>query len=408
MGQFTAVQPDFSGEPVQETGVDETAQRLDDAVRLLARRLAPELQAHRAQAGVPDIERPNVLSNRATISNAMPPYRRSRTISWLLILLLTIALIPAIASGVMVWADYLRAAHALRLGPSERIPLDPWLSTTMPKQESSQPKQSAKLRAAAFSVPRIIKAEPSKNISFPIALDPPEAIPPRSIVAIRGLPAGTVFSNGRRYGETEWNVRPDNLRDLRLTLPKTSTGQRALSIELIAADGTTIATAATRLDVATKLRGATALRPAETEHINNLISHGQRMVDLGYFAGARAFFKRAAEAGSGEAALALGTTYDPALIAEIGAQGIEPEPREARIWYERAKDLGAQDAEAKLKALESATHETAASAIPETSVPATDDTSSETVPVSSERQEWIELSGAANLTVVPSSSAPDN
>jgi hypothetical protein len=308
----------------------------------------------------------------------------------------------------MVWADYLRAAHALRLGPSERIPLDPWLSTTMPKQESVQPKQSAKLRAAALSVPRIIKAEPSKNISFPIALDPPEAIPPRSIVAIRGLPAGTVFSNGRRYGETEWNVRPDNLRDLRLTLPKTATGQRALSIELIAADGTTIATAATRLDVATKLRGATVLRPAETEHIDNLISHGQRMVDLGYFAGARAFFKRAAEAGSGEAALALGTTYDPALIAEIGAQGIEPEPREARIWYERAKDLGAQDAEAKLKALESATHETAASAIPETSVPATDDTSSETVPVSSERQEWIELSGAANLTVVPSSSAPDN
>jgi TPR repeat protein len=193
-----------------------------------------------------------------------------------------------------------------------------------------------------------------------------------------------------------------------LTLPKTATGQRALSIELIAADGTTIATAATRLDVATKLRGATVLRPAEAEHIDNLISHGQRMVDLGYFAGARAFFKRAAEAGSGEAALALGTTYDPALIAEIGAQGIEPEPREARIWYERAKDLGAQDAEAKLKALESATHETAASAIPETSVPATDDTSSETVPVSSERQEWIELSGAANLTVVPSSSAPDN
>ena len=417
MGQFTRAQPDFSGEPVQETGVDETSQRLDDAVRLLARRLAPELQVH--QADIPDIERPNVLSNRAIISNAMPPYRRSRTISWLLILLLTIALIPAIASGVMVWADYLRAAQALRLGPSEKIPLVAWLSTTMPKQESVQPKtmprqesvqpkQSAKLRAVALSVPRTIKAEPSKDISFPIALDPPEAIPPRSIIAIRGLPAGTVFSNGRHYGETEWNVKPDNLRDLKLTLPKTASGQRALNIELIAADGTTIATAATRLDVATALRGATALRPAEAEHINDLISHGQRMVELGYFSGARAYFKRAAEAGSGEAALALGATYDPALIAEIGAQGIKPEPREARIWYERAKELGAQGAEAKLNALKRATHKTAAPAIPETSVSATDDTSSETVPVSSERQEWVELSGAANLRVGPSSSALDH
>ena len=48
------------------------------------------------------------------------------------------------------------------------------------------------------------------------------------------------------------------------------------------------------------------------------------MVDVGYFPGARGYFKRAADAGSAEAALSVGT-YDPVFIEEIGAQGIKPD-----------------------------------------------------------------------------------
>ena len=61
------------------------------------------------------------------------------------------------------------------------------------------------------------------------------------------------------------------------------------------------------------------------------------MIDVGYFAGARAYFKRAAEAGSGDAALLLGATFDREFIDKIGAHGIKPDPQEARGWYERAK-----------------------------------------------------------------------
>ncbi len=75
------------------------------------------------------------------------------------------------------------------------------------------------------------------------------------------------------------------------------------------------------------------------------------MVDVGYFAGARAYFKRAAEAGSGQAALLLGATYDQAFIDKIGAQGIKADPKEASAWYERAKQLGVEDGDAKLAEL---------------------------------------------------------
>ena len=93
------------------------------------------------------------------------------------------------------------------------------------------------------------------------------------------------------------------------------------------------------------------MRPQDTARIDELMAHGRKMVDVGYFPGARAYFQRAAEAGSAEAAFSVGLSYDPSFIAEIGAQGIQPDVKQARIWYERAKALGCKDADAKLKAL---------------------------------------------------------
>ena len=72
------------------------------------------------------------------------------------------------------------------------------------------------------------------------------------------------------------------------------------------------------------------------------------MVQVGYLAGARAYFRRAAEAGSADAALALGETYDQNFIDSIGAHGIKPDLAQARTWYERARELGSQEAKSKL------------------------------------------------------------
>ena len=93
------------------------------------------------------------------------------------------------------------------------------------------------------------------------------------------------------------------------------------------------------------------LRSEESDRVEDLIKHGQKMVEVGYLAGARAYFKRAVEAGSGEAAVLLGATYDPAFIEKMGAQGIKPDLKEARSWYERAKQLGVADADEKLAEL---------------------------------------------------------
>ena len=145
--------------------------------------------------------------------------------------------------------------------------------------------------------------------------------------------------------------RPDEIDDLRVTLPTGASGQRALSVAVVAADGSVITSAGTRLDIAADPKMALISRPGDAARIAELIEHGRKMVDVGYFPGARAYFQRAAEAGSAEAAFSVGSTYDPSFIEEIGAQGIKPDTKQARIWYERAKALGHKDADAQIRAL---------------------------------------------------------
>ena len=60
---------------------------------------------------------------------------------------------------------------------------------------------------------------------------------------------------------------------------------------------------------------------------------------------------RGAEARDARAApCSLGTTYDPALLRQVGADGLA-DIAQARKWYQRAKEWGEPDAQRKLEAL---------------------------------------------------------
>lgn len=108
---------------------------------------------------------------------------------------------------------------------------------------------------------------------------------------------------------------------------------------------------AARPEVAPPLSSGFAVRAGESDRIEGLMAHGQKMIGVGYLAGARAYYRRAAEAGSGEAALAVGATYDPDIVARMGVQGIKPDRTEAAKWYARAAGLGIADRDITLRRL---------------------------------------------------------
>ena len=91
-----------------------------------------------------------------------------------------------------------------------------------------------------------------------------------------------------------------------------------------------------------------------SDEIAMLLRRGKDAFTTGDLAAARLLLRRAAEAGSAEAALALGATFDPLVIRRLGAIGAAPDAAQARQWYQKAMALGSTTASQPLAQLEAA------------------------------------------------------
>jgi len=330
------------------------------------------------------------------------PYavRRSSFSPALLAALILLALIPSALLIVLLAQGVVRipGADVLWASATQRQPVAA-ASLAGPTPKIAAPKAARDVPAIVLTAPDRLEGTPGEDIEFGLAVDSTDALPARSVIAIRNLPEGATLSQGRPYGATEWTLRPDEIGDLRLALPAAARGEANIRSDLVAADGKVLASAGTVVTIFDP-RAGLVVRPQESARVDDLIEHGKKMISVGYFAGARAYFKRAAEAGSAEAALSVGATYDPVFIEQIGAQGIKPEPDQARIWYERAKLLGLSDPDAQIAELREAFEAAGAHEVEEASEPA--------LPASAETEaepEWVELSGSANMREGPSSNA---
>src|SRR5580704_12261086 len=94
--------------------------------------------------------------------------------------------------------------------------------------------------------------------------------------------------------------------------------------------------------------------PFDPDEIAILLKRGKDAFSTGDLAAARLLLRRAAEAGSAEAALALGATFDPLVIRRLGAIGAAPDAAQARQWYQKAVALGSSTASQPLAQLEAA------------------------------------------------------
>jgi hypothetical protein len=95
-------------------------------------------------------------------------------------------------------------------------------------------------------------------------------------------------------------------------------------------------------------------RPApadDTDEVQLLLKQGQDFIAAGDLATARVVLRRAAQVGASAAAFMLAQTYDPMVLAKMRARGVDPDPAEARRWYEMAQKLGSREAAQQLDRL---------------------------------------------------------
>ena len=235
---------------------------------------------------------------------------------------------------------------------------------------------SIRLRAAD-----IVTTGQAAEVPFAIEIDGPAGSEKYLQIVVAGLPAASKLSRGIRGNNSEWKLESNELSDLKLTVPDLASGIQ-FTVSAKTREGIEVATLSSTLSVenpaaASKL----AIAPNETkipatskdalkddmskdyggkadwgkgdgeDKARNLFVQGEARLADGDVIGARMFFKKAADAGDAQAAVAMGATYDPNLFSSLKVQGMRPDVPLARQWYERAVNLGSKDARDRLDSL---------------------------------------------------------
>ena len=194
-----------------------------------------------------------------------------------------------------------------------------------------------------------LRFEPRKAARLPLLIEPEEAVLESFILVLSGLPAGSELIGGRRIGSDSWLLPPNSIPRLELSLPEWSTAPLEVGVEMRRIDGSVAArTLAWILVPPPESAKAVPLDPAA---LKDVLQRGDQLLGRGDVVGARAVYERAAEMGSGPAALALGSTYDPNRLWSLGVFGMVGNKERARHWYARADQLGHPSAKDRLRSL---------------------------------------------------------
>jgi TPR repeat protein len=177
------------------------------------------------------------------------------------------------------------------------------------------------------------------------------------------------------------------LPNLKIILPAGVSGRSNILITLVTLDGAVLAEAKSVLDVAAPAQqqatrsapvppDAAMLRPAtrieaspkergpappagaawpmasrDRERAQRLMEKGNQELEGGNVSAARLFYEYAADVGLADAAMALAATFDVNELAKLNVRGIKPDAKEAERWYERARQLGATEADQRVRRL---------------------------------------------------------
>jgi hypothetical protein len=108
-----------------------------------------------------------------------------------------------------------------------------------------------------------------------------------------------------------------------------------------------------RANYTAKLTPSAVHTEGELAQGERMLSKGDQFLAQGNIVIAREYFARAAALGLPIAAFRLAETHDPHERWRFQVHGLKHDPTEAKRWYERAIELGASEAEPKLRRLTS-------------------------------------------------------
>lgn len=239
-------------------------------------------------------------------------------------------------------------------------------------------------------------AKGNVNTPIPLSISAEPALPDQDIaLRLTGLPADAYLTAGTKLANNAWLLKPGEAMGVKLMVPRAESPSLLISVEAIEPRTGDLAAPTEEIKVAlsapapapvatSQVEPASApatdtvkrnfnLPPASrhenaaaqpipapleskvqtsTADSTTLLRNGDKLLDIGDFTAARAFFSRARDLGNREASLRLGKTYDPVVFREKNVQGLKPDPTMALKYYLEARTAGIEDADTAINGLE--------------------------------------------------------
>lgn len=189
-------------------------------------------------------------------------------------------------------------------------------------------------------------------------------------VLLDGLAQGTTLSAGMPMRPSSWQLPSDKLAGLYLYAPKDFVGVMNTTVKLLGPGNRVLDSRDMQLKWISKPQrqapepavasagneppagvhigavppDAPAIKPIDPGEAAMLMKRGRDFMASGDISAARVAFRRVADAGMPDAALALANTYDPGYLAAHNVIGALGDSAMARSLYQRASQLGSAEA----------------------------------------------------------------
>lgn len=228
---------------------------------------------------------------------------------------------------------------------------------------SAGPREAAGERAQ-FS--RLVLRDQRAFANEPKALGVSVAPPTEfASILIGGLSPGTRLSAGAPLTSGRWELPLDGIGDVRVYAPQNFVGVMNAAVDLLAPSNKIIDRRPEHLEwiaradpsqrskeIGPQSARSAATRPSDPHDATALMDRGRELLKNGDVALAQLAFRRLADAGSADAALALANTYDARYLAKHNLIELVGDEKKAQLWYRRASELGSPDADHMLARLD--------------------------------------------------------
>ncbi|MEH2521517.1 hypothetical protein V1279_007090 [Bradyrhizobium sp. AZCC 1610] len=196
--------------------------------------------------------------------------------------------------------------------------------------------------AAAMPEP----AQPQRIAAPPLAAEPSGA----EIAAARRSPPNALASASPTRDEIA--AAYQSALKGKVAAPEPVARDAAREVAALTPAATVVAVAPAVREPVPVTREVVPARRIDPDELAALLKRAKSLLSIGDITSARLLLERAADAQEADAALMLAGTYDPQVLGSQDLRSVAPDPAEARVWYQKAADLGSADAKRRLGQLQ--------------------------------------------------------